>query len=277
MNGTSKDEWPAGEQRVDALLELGCELADANRHDDAAACFRQAADLGSRDAWFNLGNSLSALHRLREAADAHRTAAEVGVDDAWLNLGNLLSELGDTDGAVRAYRTASESGDPHGPPALAYEYREQGLQALADDVLQEAGRKGNVLAAAILASWRWGRSLDPSLEPDLRAGAPHHPEARADLGDLLRSTGRLEEARAVLEEGVRLGEVKSMLPLGNLYADHLDEDDLAEATYRQGIEAGTSTATTTWPSSWTSAARRTGPRCTTGSGPTRAMLSPCPG
>ena len=42
----------------------------------------------------------------------------------------------------------------------------------------------------------------------------------------------------MLEEGVRLGEVKSMLPLGNLYADHLDEDDLAEATYRQGIEAG---------------------------------------
>lgn len=29
-----------------------------------------------------------------------------------------------------------------------------------------------------------------------------------------------------------------MLPLGNLYADYLDEDDFAEATYRRGIEAG---------------------------------------
>lgn len=29
-----------------------------------------------------------------------------------------------------------------------------------------------------------------------------------------------------------------MLPLGNLYAEYLDEDHFAEATYRQGIEAG---------------------------------------
>ncbi len=168
----------------------------------------------------------------------HRTAAELGVDDASLNLGHVLSELGDADGAVDAYRVASASGDPQGPLALAYEYREQGHQDRADEVLQEAALNGNPTAAAILACWRWDRSLDPALEPDLRAGAPHHPDTRADLADLLRQAGRLDEARGVLEEGVRLGEVESMLPLGNLYADHLDEDDLAEATYRRGIEAG---------------------------------------
>ena len=67
-----------------------------------------------------------------------------------------------------------------------------------------------------------------------------------------------------------------MLPLGNLYADYLDEDDLAEATYRQGIEAQvTSTATTTWPFSWIGAATRIPPRCTTGSEPTQATRSLC--
>jgi hypothetical protein len=56
--------------------------------------------------------------------------------------------------------------------------------------------------------------------------------------DLLRQAGRIDEAHFVLEEGVRLGELESMLPLGNLYADYVDEDGLAEATYRRGIEAG---------------------------------------
>ena len=88
-----------------------------------------------------------------------------------------------------------------------------------------------------LACWRWSRSLDPALEPALRA-APHHPDARADLGDLLCTTGRIDEALAVLREGMRLGEVESMLPLGNLYADHLGDNDLAEQMYRRGIEAG---------------------------------------
>jgi hypothetical protein len=52
------------------------------------------------------------------------------------------------------------------------------------------------------------------------------------------AAGRLEEARAVLEEGVQLGDVESVLPLGTLYADHLDEDDLAEVHCRLGADAG---------------------------------------
>lgn len=51
--------------------------------------------------------------------------------------------------------------------------------------------------------------------------------------DLLRQAGRIDEAHVVLEEGVRLGELESTLPLGNLYADYVDEDGLAEATYRR--------------------------------------------
>jgi hypothetical protein len=57
------------------------------------------------------------------------------------------------------------------------------------------------------------------MEQALRAGADHYPSARADLADLLRSTGRIAETRAVLERGAKLGEQECWLPLGNLYAD----------------------------------------------------------
>jgi tetratricopeptide (TPR) repeat protein len=84
----------------------------------------------------------------------------------------------------------------------------------------------------------WCTTLDPALEADLRAGADHLPAARADLGDLLRSTGRSAEARRVLERGAKLGEPVCWLPLGNLYADELRDIEAAEEAYRAGISAG---------------------------------------
>ena len=52
------------------------------------------------------------------------------------------------------------------------------------------------------------------------------------------STGRVEEGRLVYLRGMELGEVDSMVPLGNLYADVLGDDDAAEAAYRAGAELG---------------------------------------
>jgi hypothetical protein len=51
-------------------------------------------------------------------------------------------------------------------------------------------------------------------------------------------TGRVDEARTVLERGAKLGEVESWLPLGNLYADELGDAAAAETAYRSGIAAG---------------------------------------
>lgn len=76
------------------------------------------------------------------------------------------------------------------------------------------------------------------MEEVLREEADRQPSARAALADLLRTTGRLQEAREVLEAGAARGEVESWLPLGNLYADELGELDAAEAAYRGGIAAG---------------------------------------
>jgi hypothetical protein len=106
------------------------------------------------------------------------------------------------------------------------------------EVAEQLAAAGDPKAAGVVACWRWCTTLDPALEADLRAGADHYPAARADLGDLLRETGRPAEARAVLERGAKLGEAESWLPLGNFYADEMSDEEAAEEAYRGGIAAG---------------------------------------
>lgn len=228
----------ASSDDVDALVELGCDLAAADRQRDAEGCFRHAAALGSAVAMFDLGNTLRELGRPMEAVAAYEDAIAAGETDAWLNIGNVLIDLGDLAAGMAAYRAAAAAGDTNGVLALAFELREQGERELAEEAAREAAAAGNQQAAAVLACWRWDRTLDPALEPDLRAGADHFPDARADLAHLLRATGRAEEARQVLERGAKLGETEVLLALGNLYADVLGDTDAAEATFRAGIAAG---------------------------------------
>ncbi|MEP7763746.1 tetratricopeptide repeat protein [Sanguibacter sp. 25GB23B1] len=223
---------------VDELLDVGCDLAEAGRLHDAERCFATADDLGSPTAAFNLGNTLGQLGRGVEAVTAYERALAGGETDAWLNLGNVLKDLGDLAGAMHAYRGAAAAGDSNGSVALAFCLREQGERDEAMAVARTAATAGNEIARAVVACWEWCRTLDPSLEPELRAGAEHFPSARADLGDLLRSTGRVAEAREVLERGTGRREVECWLPLGNLLSHALGDEHAAEAAYRSGITAG---------------------------------------
>ena len=223
---------------ADALIDLGCDLADEGRQVDAEWCFRRAAGLGDSIASFNLGNALAAQQRFTEAVEAYETAIAAGEADAWRNLGKVLEDLGDLAGAMRAYRGAADAGDLEGGLQLAFLLREQGERDAAMDVAMEIAALGDQEAAAVVACWRWCTTLDPALEPDLRAGADHFPAARADLAHLLRETGRPDEARFVLERGAKLGEAVAWLPLGNFYADVMGDDEAAEEAYRGGIAAG---------------------------------------
>jgi len=222
----------------DELIDLGCSLAEAQRLPEAELCFRRAAGLGSALAEFNLGNTLRDLGRPVEAAAAYERALAGGETDAWLNLGNVLADLGDLAGAMNAFRAAFHAGDTEGALQLAFSLREQGDRDAAKAAAQQSAAAGNATAAAVLACWEWNETLDPALEPALRAGADLYPSARADLADLLAATGRVDEARAVLERGAKLGEVECWLPLGNFYVDLLDDVAAAEAAYRSGIAAG---------------------------------------
>jgi tetratricopeptide (TPR) repeat protein len=191
-----------------ALIDLGCALADVGRHEDAEWCFRRATGLGEETDVFAVGNALAARRRWDGASAAYEVALAGGDASAWRTLGAVLEQRGELNAALDAYRGAADAGDPE--------------------------------AAAIVACRLWCTTLDPTLEESLRAGADHLPAARADLGDLLRSTGRSVEARWVLERGAKLGEAVCWLPLGNLYADELGDVESAEEAYRAGIEAGDS-------------------------------------
>jgi tetratricopeptide (TPR) repeat protein len=189
-----------------ALIDLGCARADVGRHEDAEWCFRRATGLGDETDVFDLGNALAARRRWDGASAAYEVALAGGDASAWRTLGAVLEQRGELNAALDAYRGAADAGDPE--------------------------------AAAIVACRLWCTTLDPALEEALRAGADHLPAARADLGDLLRSTGRSVEARWVLERGAKLGEAVCWLPLGNLYADDLGDVESAEEAYRAGIAAG---------------------------------------
>jgi tetratricopeptide (TPR) repeat protein len=223
---------------ADALIDLGCDLADDGRQSEAEWCFRRAAELGDTVGAFNLGNALAAQHRWDEAVTAYEIALAGGEADAWRNLGLVLEDLGDLAGAMRAYRGAADAGDLEGGLHLAFLLREQGEREQAMEVAQELAAAGDAEAAAVVACWRWCATLDPSLEDELRVGQDHFPAARTDLAHLLRETGRPEEARRVLERGAKLGEQVAWLPLGNFYREVLEDDEAAEEAYRSGISAG---------------------------------------
>jgi len=255
---------------VDALIDRGCELAGLGEHEQAVGFFRRAAVHGDPVALFDLGNSLTALGRDEEAVVAFQQAAAGGEDDAWLNLAHVLALLGrwadaeraarsaldagDTGAwtvlgdaleaqgrsieALRTLRSAAERGDGRAALALAHRLLGAGRKLEAWHWAQASADAGDVVAAATLAAWRWDETRDPALEPQLRAGVEHYEHARTSLSHLLRSTGRVEEARALLEEGALQGRVSSWLPLGNLYRDELGNDRAAAAAYRAGIEGG---------------------------------------
>jgi tetratricopeptide (TPR) repeat protein len=223
---------------TDAIIELGCDLADAGRDRDAERCFRRAADLGSPLGSYNLGNSLAARGRVEEAVDAYERALAGGESDAWLRLGMVLEQLGDVAGAMRAYRGAGAAGDAQGGLQLAFLLRDQGEGDRAVEVVAELAAAGDATSAAVLASWRWIATGDPALEADLRAGSDRFSGARVGLAALLRETDRPAEARFVLERGAKRGEAQAWLPLGNFYVEDLHDVEAAEEAYRAGIAAG---------------------------------------
>ena len=78
--------------------DLGGDLLDEWRLDDAIECFTVAMNLGKPDAAFGLALALKRDSREVEAAAMYERAIEAGVVEAILNHGVMLEFLGDRDG-----------------------------------------------------------------------------------------------------------------------------------------------------------------------------------
>jgi tetratricopeptide (TPR) repeat protein len=102
--------------------------------------------------------------------------------------------------------------------ALAWLERDRGNHDRAQSLLQaylDADREPDEYTdhmAGVLGHWLWHFSNRTDAEPLLRRGALQFSSARADLGHLLKATGRVDEAEVVLREGVAAGRTGQLPP-----------------------------------------------------------------
>ncbi len=151
----------------------GINLANANRLEEAIACYQKAIALNPNFtvALYNLGTSLQALMRLDEAANAYRKvlALDPGFFEAHGNLGMVLQLQGKLIDAIASYRKtlAINPNDALGHYNLATALRNQGK-------LEEA-----------IASYVCAITL-----------FPNYVDAYANMGEALFDFGKPDEAVA---------------------------------------------------------------------------------
>src|SRR5262245_16274074 len=96
------------ESEAQRLVELGNELSDAGRHEDAERAYRAAAtaDPTWSVPFYNLGLRCKYQSRWVESLEFNRRAAELNPDDqaSWWNLGIAATAVGDWAEARRAWR-----------------------------------------------------------------------------------------------------------------------------------------------------------------------------
>ena len=149
--------------------------AERGDPESAASIYRELVRERPEDAalHYNLANALSRLGRAGEAEAAYREALARDSDSSptMANLANLLARSGREEEAARLYRRSAESDPAHLPTLL-------GASSLAF-------QRGELRDAE--------RLLRRALAED-----PGHPAALQGLGQLLATGGRLDEAATVL-------------------------------------------------------------------------------
>lgn len=167
--------------------------------------------VGPSGGLYNLGIRFESLGRGEEAEAMYREAAEgsPGFAAAWNNLGGVLLEKGDRAGAEAAFGRAIDA-DPDYPRALrnaAFLARDAGRFEEARDRLRRAlagERSAETLADLGAIEELLGRPGEAaSLYREALEIDPGHGEGAANLGRLLVTEGRAEEAIPLLETGVR--------------------------------------------------------------------------
>lgn len=158
-------------------------------------------------------------------------------------LGEALEDEGLIDEANEVYERLIADGYLIGYADMSWLEHSRGNQRRAEDLLEQyldadtEPDEQTALVAGLLGRWRWQLEGRLDAEPLLRAGSESDPGARADLGLMLRSIHRDEEAEEVLRAGVDAGEQESFLPLGNLLWES-NRSEEAESVFADGFALG---------------------------------------
>ncbi len=213
-----------------AAFYLGVLLEQQGRLDEAEAAYRTGMALGHRGAAYNL------LVLLREHGDseaAYRAGMALGDGRAAYKLGLLLRERGDADEAEAAYRTGIDLGNGRAAHNLGILLREQDRLDEAEAAYRTGVDLG--IGGGRHQSRRPAQGAGPARRG--RGGVPHRnrPGPRsccaANLGDLLKQQGRLDEAEAAYRTGIDAGRRWGAAPISGVLLREQNRLDEAEAAY----------------------------------------------
>ena len=206
---------------ADALVDLGCDLADAGRQEDAERCFRRAAEARRHHGLLQPRQRPRRPGAWTEAVDAYEAALAGGEADAWRNLGLVLEDLGDLAGAMRAYRGAVDAGDLEGGLQLAFLLREQGERRRRWTSPRRCAAGGHrrppPSSPAGAGAPRWTRRSRPTCAPAPTTTRRRGPTSRTCCG---RPAGAPRRGRCSSGAPSSARPV-AWLPLGNFYADEM--------------------------------------------------------
>jgi tetratricopeptide (TPR) repeat protein len=219
------------------LLAL-CRLRQ-NDAEAALTLFAQARELALGDPWVALhaGIGLQSVNRHAEAAALFRHAAQNLPDEAapLLNLSNTLLALGDVNGAIAAARKGRLRAQsmPEAAYILGLAYLAGGLLDKAAECFTAATRLAPKFTDAWInlgvAHYRAGEiyAACGAMQTALQT-APGNAVAAANLGAFLRLTGEVAAGEAMLQAVVKANP-NAVAARINLAADLLQEDRAAEA------------------------------------------------
>jgi tetratricopeptide (TPR) repeat protein len=227
---------------------LGNNLRNLGRLDEAEASYRRALQIGPDDAAAhgNLGNIMLEQGRFKEAEASYRRALQISPDAAAAhgNLGNVMLEQGRFKEAEASYRRALqiEPGNVEAHSSLGNILYDLGRLDEAEASCRRALliRPDDAEALYNLASilQELGR-LDEAEASCRRAlqVRPDFAEAYCNLGSLLLESGRLDEAQASCRRALLIKQdyAEAHYNLSSILQE-LDRLDEAEASCRQALQ-----------------------------------------
>jgi len=198
-----------------AHKNLGVELSDQGRYQDAVNQYVKAALIRSNDAdlHYNLGNALGELDQWDDAVRMYERALKIDAEHVptYYNLGNAYAERNEYERAVDLYTKAFEHDPEHtgavvnlgntlamlGRPEEAVQYYRKAIE-LAPHEEDPYINLGNALAQT--------NRLDEAVGFYRKAITinPDHIDAHNNLGVALIGQGRLDEAAEAFSEVVRV-------------------------------------------------------------------------
>ncbi|XVV17136.1 hypothetical protein ACQP2X_22985 [Actinoplanes sp. CA-131856] len=247
----------------------GRELARTRRsHDDldgAVALLRSRLYAGDRFAGSELTDLLLERGDIDGAAEVLRARFDAGDRLAGRELSDLLRERGDVPAAIALLRHRMDAGDVTVAFELARLLRRHGDRVAAVEVLSREAETGGSSSRQELA-----RVLREQGDADALRERADDPEARSqlsgllrergdvdalgdlaergdlgarlELGKLLRSLGRVDDAVRVLREGAETGDPGTASELVDLLTEIRDEQALADLADEGVVEAGAALA-----------------------------------